>query len=578
MYVDERQLREFVRDSGLVSRADFEMAKKAAERDKESIGDALVSSGVLSPEELGKMHAYLLGIPFVNLVGQEIDFETLSLIPEPIARGRNLIALKGTPETLEVAALHLHDLEAIAFITEKSGQKILPRLTSPRSVRSALLRYQTFLKAEFGDRIKSEILGLAVVPASSNAASAAELGREGSATPIARMVGIVLRHALLERASDIHFEPQEKELLVRYRIGGLIRDAMVLPGHVAPSVIARIKTLASLKLNERKLPQDGRFKTEVSGEKVLFRVGTYPTYFGEKVVLRILREGAEGFTLEALGLHGEGLERVSDALTEASGLIIVAGPAMSGKTTTLYTLLDILNTPSVTIGTIEEKIEYQLPRVNQSRVRPEIGFSFASGVRALLRDRADIIMVGEIGDRESAAAALSAAASGRLVLAALSAPSASLAIARLLEMKLPPLLLSSTLRLVLAGRLVRELAPAKESYFLNKAGLTALQKSANLDRVLATVKAEHIVAREAVWEKIPFYKVRSSRTAPEGFVGQMGIHEALTLSPSIRELITKGVSAEEIEGQARKEGMQTLVEDGLFKAVAGQTTIEEVLY
>jgi type IV pilus assembly protein PilB len=350
---------------------------------------------------------------------------------------------------------------------------------------------------------------------------------------------------------------------------------MVLPKNAEPSITARIKVLSNLKLDEKRLPQDGRFKIEMNKEKVSFRVSILPTYYGEKTVMRLLRENVSGFTLEYLAFHGEGLDAIHHAVTQTTGMILTTGPTGSGKTTTLYTILDILNTPDVNISTIEDPVEYQMKRINQTQVNPDIGFSFASGLRTLVRQDPDIIMVGEIRDNETAALAVNASLTGHLVLSTLHTNSAAGAIPRLLDMKIEPFLLVSTINIIIAQRLVRRLSENKEKYFLSKPELEALGKAVDLGRVLNFLKTEKII-KEDSWEKIAFYKAVPGKE-DDGYKGRIGIHEVLRVTQSIRELIIKGSTTEEIEGQAKKEGMLTMIEDGIFKAVQGHTTIEEVL-
>jgi len=591
VFIEEKQLREFIKDSGLVSRVDFEMAAKEADEKKQSIGGILVQKNKVSEDDLRKMQAYLLGIPFVDLKQQKIEFETLSLIPEPIARNHTIVAFKknegpsaqagesAQAGSLEVAMLDTDDLAAIDFIKKKTHFKILSRLTDTASIKSALLQYQKSLKAEFGDLIKEETDALKQIPevGSEQLVSATDLKKSAEDVPIVRIVDTLLKHAVLQNASDIHIEAQEKELVVRYRIDGLLHDAMILPKHVAGSIVARIKVLASLKLDEKRLPQDGRFKIEIGGEKVSLRVSTLPTYFGEKVVMRLLREGASGFTLEVLGFHGEALERVHEALKLSTGMLLTTGPTGSGKTTTLYTMIDILNTPDVNISTVEDPIEYQMSRINQTQVKPEIGLTFSSGLRSLVRQDPDIIMVGEIRDNETASLAINAALTGHLVLSTLHTNSAAGAVPRLIDMKVEPFLIVSTVNVIIAQRLVRKLCESKEKYFLSKAGIATLGKSVDLDRVLKVLKDEKVVPATAVWEKIGFYRPRPAEDAPDGFLSRIGIHEVLKVTPTIRELIIKGGTPADIETQAKKEGMLTMLEDGIFKCVQGHTTIEEVL-
>ncbi len=587
MYIEEKQLRDFIKDSGLVSRADFDVAVKTADEGKQSVGGILMQKGKVSEDDLRKMQAYLLGIPFVDLKQQRIDFDTLSLIPEPIARSHNIVAFKRNAEphdgekgSLEVAMLDTDDLAAIDFIKKKTHFKILPRLTDSDSIKSGLLQYQKSLKAEFGDLIKEETDALKQIPEGGTGGelvSETDLKKRAEDLPIIRIVDTLLKHAVIQNASDIHIEAQEKELVVRYRIDGLLHDAMILPKHVASSIVARIKVLASLKLDEKRLPQDGRFKIDIGGEKVSLRVSILPTYFGEKIVMRLLREGASGFTLEVLGFHGEALERVHEALKLSTGMILTTGPTGSGKTTTLYTMIDLLNTPDVNISTVEDPIEYQMSRVNQTQVKPEIGFSFSSGLRALVRQDPDIIMVGEIRDNETASLAINASLTGHLVLSTLHTNSAAGAVPRLIDMKVEPFLIVSTVNVIIAQRLVRKLCESKEKYFLNKAGLATLAKSVDLERVLKVLKDERVVPPTATWEKVGFFRPRPTPEAPDGFQSRVGIHEVLKVTPTIRELIIKGGTSADIEAQAKKEGMLTMLEDGIFKCVQGVTTIEEVL-
>jgi type II secretory ATPase GspE/PulE/Tfp pilus assembly ATPase PilB-like protein len=315
----------------------------------------------------------------------------------------------------------------------------------------------------------------------------------------------------------------------------------------------------------------------MNGEKVSFRVSTLPTYYGEKTVMRLLRESGAGFTLEKLGFHGENLERIHEAMKATTGMILTTGPTGSGKTTTLYTVLDILNTPDVNISTIEDPIEYQMARVNQSQVKPEIGFSFVTGLRTLVRQDPDIIMVGEIRDNETASLAINAALTGHLVLSTLHTNSAAGAMPRLLDMKVESFLLVSTLNIVIAQRLVRCLAVNKEKYFLDEAELASLGKIVNLERILKVLIEEKVVAPTATWKEIPFYKPKPGVDAEDGYKGRIGIHEVLKMSPTIKDLVMKGETSDKIEEQARVEGMITMMEDGIFKAIQGHTTIEEVL-
>ena len=459
MSTEDNKLLQFILDSGLVSKEDLEVAKNEIDSSGKKLGDVLVTSGKMSVDNLRRMQAYVLGIPFVNLKGKKIPFETLSLVPEPIARTHNIVPFKKTDTTLEVAMLNVNDLSAIDFIKKKVNLKILPRLTDVDSLKEVMVQYQKSLKAEFGDIIQKETASLKMISEEKGEQiSAEDLKKIADDLPVVRIVDTLVKHAVIQNASDIHIEPMENQVLVRYRIDGMLHDAMMLPRQAGPSVTARIKVLSNLKLDEKRLPQDGRFKVDMNNEKVSFRVSILPTYYGEKTVMRLLRENITGFTLESVHFHGESLERIHGALKRTTGIILTTGPTGSGKTTTLYTMLDILNTPDVNISTIEDPIEYQMARINQTQIKPEIGFSFAQGIRTLVRQDPDIIMVGEIRDDETAAMAINAALTGHLVLSTLHTNSAAGAIPRLLDMKVEAFLLVSTIGVVIGQRLVRHLS------------------------------------------------------------------------------------------------------------------------
>jgi type IV pilus assembly protein PilB len=572
------QLKNFILDSGLVTRAAFSSAEKEAEEKNVSPESLLVSQGLISEDDLRRMQAYVLGVPFINLTTEKIPYEVLSMIPEPIARTHNVVAFKKNDRELEVAMLDVEDLLSIEFIKKKVGLKILPRLTDATSIKHALLQYQKTLQDEFGDLIKRESASISILSETDGeGVSESDLKKLAEDVPVVRVVNALLKHAIIQNASDIHIEPMENEVLVRYRIDGILHDAMTLPKNTAASITARIKVLSNLKLDEKRLPQDGRFKMAVDNEKVSFRVSLLPTYYGEKTVMRLLRENGGGFSLEGLGFHGEGLERIHKAMKQTTGMILTTGPTGSGKTTTLYTVLDILNTADVNISTIEDPIEYQMARINQTQVRPEIDFTFSRGLRALVRQDPDIIMVGEIRDGETASLAVNAALTGHLVLSTLHTNSSAGALPRLMDMGIEPFLLSSTIRVVIGQRLVRKLYGNKEEYSLTKEEAASLGKFINIDKVLLALTEEGVVKSGTKVTDLVFYRPKPSEDSSDGYKGRMVINEVLYVSPAINELILKKASSDKVEEQARSEGMLTMAEDGFFKAVQGSTTIEEVL-
>lgn len=576
MKVSENDLKEFILDSGLVPRANVEAAEEEAKKKKQSIGDVLVSEGTLTQDALRRVKAYVLGVPFVNLRDMKVPLEILSLIPEPIARTHSIVAYRKEGANLEVAMLDTEDLPAIDSVRKKTGLNIQARLTDEESIKNALLQYQKSLKEEFGDLIATEAGRLSLVKETGLAGEGVtgeDLKKMAEDLPIVRIVDTLLKHAITQGASDIHIEPMELEVLVRYRIDGILHDAMTLPRAAAPGITARIKVLANLKLDEKRLPQDGRFKMETEADKVSFRVSLLPTYYGEKIVMRLLRETGEGFTLEGLGFHGEGLERIHKAVKATTGIILVSGPTGSGKTTTLYTILDILNQPDVNISTIEDPIEYQMKRVNQTQVNPQIGMTFAAGLRALLRQDPNVIMVGEIRDSETASLAINAALTGHIVLSTIHTNSSSGAIPRLLDMGVEPFLLVSTLRVVVGQRLVRRLTDSKESYTLDKAARTKVASEDHFEATLKALTDEKLVKPGTKMDDIPFYRPKGD----SGYKSRIGIHEVFQMSSATRELIMRNATAEQIEEQARKEGMLTMLEDGIYKASRGITSLEEVL-
>ncbi len=577
MRVEPGQLKAFILDANLITETQFENALKKAEKTKQKVGDVLISEGLVSQEDLTKLEAYILGIPFVNLEKEMIPPEILKIIPEPIARSHNIIAFRKRGISLEVAMLDPEDLRTIEFIRKKAGLKILPRLTTSESIKNALRQYQKTLEAEFGDIIKKEAGIIRPIKEKEQVKEKEELRKVAEELPVIRIVDTLLKHAILQRASDIHIEPTEKEVIVRYRIDGILHDAMVLPKVASSGIVARIKVLSNLKLDEHRLSQDGRFKIETEEYRYSLRVSVLPIFDGEKIVMRLLPETAKAFTLEALGLRGEALEKIQDNLKKPVGLILVTGPTGSGKTTTLYAMMEILNTFEVNISTVEDPVEYRMPRINQTQVRPKIGLTFASGLRSLVRQDPDIIMVGEIRDSETAGLAINAALTGHLVLSTLHTTNAAGAIPRLVDMKAEPFLISSTLGVIIAQRLVRRFCSGMEKYILKDSELKNLAKYCNLERVLKALKEEKVVKPKATFKNIPFYRPKASKECPEGYSGRIGIYEVLSITESIKELIVKRVATDQIQAQAQKEGMRTMVEDGFVKAAQGITSIEEVL-
>lgn len=578
MRIEESQLKAFILDSGLVTTDKLKKSEGEAIKSGKTLREVLLNKGYVKEEELKRLEAYILGIPFVDLTRETADPKVLHIIPEPIARKHNIIAFKKTGKNLEVAMLDPDDIQTVEFIRKKEGLRILPRLTTPESIQHFLRQYQKSLEAEFGDIIKKETAALKLSKEEGGAEiETEELKKLAEDLPVIKIVDTLIRHAILQNASDIHIEPMEKEVLARYRIDGILHDAMTLPKQIAPGIVARVKVMANLKLDEHRLPQDGRFKIETEEYRYSFRVSVIPVYDGEKIVLRLLPETAKGYTLEELGFYGNNLERIHRAIRHPTGIILATGPTGSGKTTTLYTILEMLNTPGVNISTIEDPIEYHIPRINQTQVKPDIGYTFANGLRSLLRQDPNIIMVGEIRDNETAGLAINAALTGHLVLSTLHTNSAAGALPRLLDMKVEPFLIASTVTAIISQRLVRRLCPEPEAYNLGSNEIAGLKKDINLDRISEILKKEKIIEPKTALEKIEWGRPQKNEDCPEGYKGRIGIHEVLEMSESIKELVVKNATSDEIEKRAREEGMLTMLEEGFIRAAQKVTSIEEIL-
>jgi len=592
--VEHGQLKSFLLDADIVNESQFKEIRKRAEKTGQKIGDILVAEKFINESDFIKLEAYILGIPFVDLEKEGIEPDILKIIPEPIARTHNIVAFRRKGKDLEVAMLDPEDLQTIDFIKKKAGLKILPRLTTPKSIKKVLQQYQKTLRAEFGDiittqaksvgikgkriqRIQGKIGAVKSIKEKKEVGGKEDLKKTAEELPVIRIVDTLLKHAILQRASDIHIEPTEKEVMVRYRIDGILHDAMTLPRQAASGIVARIKVLSNLKLDEHRLPQDGRFKVESEDYRYAIRVSILPIFGGEKIVMRLLPETSKSFGLEELGLRGNALENIQLNIRRPVGMILITGPTGSGKTTTLYAILEILNTPEVNISTIEDPIEYQIPRINQTQVKAKIGLTFANGLRSLVRQDPDIIMVGEIRDNETASLAINAALTGHLVLSTLHTTNAAGAIPRLLDMKAEPFLISSTLNIIIAQRLIRRFCTNKEPYKLKTSEIKNLEEYCDLKKILEILKKEKIVTANQEFEDIEFYKPKASKGCPDGYKGRMGIYEVLSITESIKELIMKGATSDQIQEQAQKEGMRTMIEDGFVKAAQGLTSIEEVL-
>ena len=573
MRISNDQLKNFIKDSGMVKPKVLDSAYEESESKGIKLGDFLVEQKIIDETQLRKLYAYIVGVPFVDLTKENIAPEVLKIIPEPIAKKYKVVSFEKKGAELKVAMLNPEDIQTIDFIKKKTGLKITICLTSAESINFVLRQYSKSLKAEFVDMIDSN--------AEAVSGEGGDLEKVAQDLPIIRIVDTLIKHAIFQSASDIHIEPSEKEVVVRYRIDGILHDAMTLPKQVFDGIIARIKVLSNLKLDEHRVPQDGRFKIENEGLKISFRVSILPIFDGEKIVMRLLDESSKGLTLEKMGLYGQGLETIHRQIKKPNGMILVTGPTGSGKTSTLYTMMDILNTPDVNISTVEDPVEYRMPRINQTQIYPKIGLTFAAGLRSLLRQDPDIIMVGEIRDKETMEMAVHAAMTGHLVLSTLHTNSAAGTLPRLVDMGAEPFLVASTLNVVVAQRLVRKLCTdCRKEYKLTEADLKGLEANYNMTEILTSIKkGGGLKLDEGVsWQDIKFYRHEGcDQCGKTGYHGRLGIFEVLEVDDELGRMIFEKATTDAIEKKSKEKGMLTMVEDGFVKAMQGSTSIEEIL-
>src|SRR3989338_3390738 len=450
-------LKKILTDNKILSPDDLDRLEKEAVEKKQALGNYIVAKKIVTEDKLAKLFSDFLGVPLVDLTEIKIPEEVLKIIPEPIARRHRVIAFKKKGDELDLAMLDPEDLQTREFVKKKTGFVIKPHLATKTGMDSALSQYHSSLKAEFekilDTKKDSGQKGPAFKIKAGEAAEGDDLKKIAEEIPVVRVADTLLEYAIFEGASDIHIEPQEKEVAVRYRIDGILHDVMTLPKIIQAALVARLKVLSNLKIDEHRLPQDGRFKLQTDEYNISFRVSTIPIFDGEKVVLRLLDEGAKALTFEELGFARTSLAVIKRNLSRPHGMTLVSGPTGSGKSTTLYTILTKLNIKGVNISTIEDPIEYRIMGVNQMQVNPKIGLTFAVGLRALLRQDPNIIMIGEIRDLETSEEAIHAAMTGHIVLSTLHTNNAAGAIPRLLDMGVEPYLIASTLNTVVGQRL-----------------------------------------------------------------------------------------------------------------------------
>ncbi len=541
--------------------------------------DFLVEKKAVSEAELLKIKSELLGVPIVDLTKEQITQEVLNLVPEPIAHRHQVISFAKTKEDLSLAMVDPEDIQTKEFIQKKTGLKIKTFLIGKTSLDFGLSKYHASLEKEMKHLFTADTKGLT---ASKEGISELDnsLQKMAEEIPVIRVVDTLLEYAVFEKASDIHIEPQENAVTVRYRIDGVLHDVMTLPKVIQAAIVARIKVLSNLKIDEHRLPQDGRFKIEKEGYKFSLRVSTIPIFDGEKVVIRLLDESAKASSLEDLGFQKSALEAIIRNVKKPHGMLLVTGPTGSGKSTTLYTVLSMLNTKSVNISTIEDPVEYRIAGTNQMQVNPKINLSFAIGLRALLRQDPNIIMIGEIRDQETAEEAVHAAMTGHLVFSTLHTNSAAAALPRLLDIGVEPYLVASTLNAVLAQRLVRVICKdCSAPMDIDQTTADALSKLFHLERLVPVMLKEGVVSSKVKeFTDLKFFKGQGcDKCNHSGYKGRTGLHEILEITPTVSDMIMQKKNSSEIQDEGEKNGMVLLWQDGFIKAIQGITTIEEIL-
>jgi len=541
----------------------------------------LLDKKIVTEDQLLEAKSEMLHVPSIDLRNEEIKQDVLALVPEPIAHRHKVISFAKTKSELSLGMVDPTDIQTKEFIHKKTGLDIKAFLIGPSSLKFGLGKYHSNLEGEMKTLVKEDSLGLTATPDKQTAAPD-EKGLKNLAEeiPVIRVVDTLLEYAVFEKASDIHIEPQENSVAVRYRIDGILHDVMTLPKVIQAAIVARIKVLSNLQIDEHRLPQDGRFKIEKDGYKFSLRVSTIPVFDGEKVVMRLLDESTKAMTLEALGFLPSQLNVVQRNIKKPHGMFLVTGPTGSGKSTTLYAVLTILNNKTVNISTIEDPVEYRIPGANQMQTNAKIGLTFAMGLRALLRQDPNIIMIGEIRDKETAEEAVHAAMTGHIVLSTLHTNSAAAAPARLLDIGIEPYLITSTTNAVMGQRLVRVLCPdCKEKVKLDEVALANIASSFNQEKIIEVLTREKLISGGA--KKLAdldfFHGKGCSKCNNTGYKSRIGIHEIMEITEAVADSILKRDSAQDTEAIAEKEGMILMWEDGFIKAVQGITTVDEVL-
>jgi len=588
MHISDDTLRQLIRENDLLKEVNIDDLQKKADHEGRPLRDIILEDNLIDEASLTKLYAKRAGFTFVELDPHSITTETLNRIPERIARQYNAVVFKIDEKNIVHLAMDdPDDVQAVSFIEKEVGNDAVLYIATTSNILNCLELYRGDVNKELNEVIDIQRED----DASQQQVSEADLAED---SPIAQTINLLLEYAIRSNASDIHIEPREDYVQVRYRIDGVLKEVNRLPRNVLSALVSRVKILSNLKIDERRIPQDGRFKIKVAGKQYALRVSTLPITDGEKIVMRILDETNKSITLKELGYWGHSLTVMNDSMAEPNGMILVTGPTGSGKSTSLFSVLSKLNTPDVNISTIEDPVEYKIPGVNQTQTNAKAGMTFANGLRALLRQDPNIIMVGEIRDGETANLGVQAALTGHLVFSTLHTNNAATALPRLLDMGIEPFLIASTVKAIVGQRLVRRLCMVcREQYAPPAEEIAEIAKLFGIEAG-QPITPIHVLEKQAVEQEVggdtPLSTTDTSITAlyrahaggckecnNTGYKGRIGIYEVLGNTVPVQKLIMSNATSNEIQDQAVKEGMTTMFTDGLIKALRGNTTIEEVL-
>jgi len=563
--ISSDQLKTVIVSEGLATPDVFDRLLDEAQRKGQDIVDVLVANHIAELGYLNDVIAKALGVPRIKLAASTIDKDTLKLVPEATARDRQVAIFRREDDgTYDVAMANPSDLETIEFLTTRLKARIKPFLATQDDLNQAFSVYGYQVEQDFKKIIEDNIR-TAMMSQTGNMADIA------SQLPVVGIVDNILSFAMASRASDIHIEILEDATFIRYRIDGILYEVMSITKAIHPAVVARIKLLAGLKIDEHYAPQDGRFRYQVGNQTIDVRVSVIPTFYGEKVEMRLLESSQKPLSLEEIGMSPDAVKVVTENLKKAYGMILSCGPTGSGKTTTLYALMNILNRPQVNVTTIEDPIEYNMRYVNQTQINQQAGITFASGLRSLLRQDPNIIMVGEIRDAETADIAVQAALTGHLILSSLHTNDAPTAIPRFFDLNIPPYLVASVIALIIAQRLVRKICPSC---------IYSYDADEHISSVIASQRRE-LGIPEGYSVAVPKTLYRGKGCAVcgmTGYVGRVGIFEILEITDAVKKVVDSDhFNIDLLRDEARKNGMVTMFEDGLRKVELAETTIDEVL-